>query len=174
MASPSVDDVTRAFVRVVRRQLENGERVVLPGLGTFEPETPPTRTERPTVLFAMEDDVSVELLADRLEREDVTTVRVDDGQNALRQLDESTFGALVAETRLRGRTGFELLRTLPHLNPAVILLGRRGNDAEVVQAFELGAADYITRPFAPEVAAARILRFLRPPHRGSTSDSNYR
>ena len=173
MASLSADDVTRAFVRVMRRQLEKGDRVVVPGLGTFEPVRTPTPTERPTVLFAMEDDVSFELLADRLQRQDVTAKRVDDGNTALHALDASTADALVAETRLPGRTGFELLRTLPHLDPAVILLGRRGNDAEVVQALELGAADYITRPFAPEVAVARILRFLRPPYRGSSSDSNH-
>jgi len=114
--------------------------------------------EMQSVLLAIEHVPTAELLADRLERHDVTAVRVAEGETAQRQVADHD--VLVAEARLPGRTGLELLRRRPPLDPPVILIGRRGNDEEVVRAFELGAADYLTRPFAPRVAAARILRFL--------------
>jgi DNA-binding response OmpR family regulator len=80
---------------------------------------------------------------------------------------------MVAQARLPGRTGLELLRQVPPLEPAVILLGREGNDEVIVRAFEFGAADYITRPFSPSVAVARILRFLKMPTPSpSTPSSN--
>jgi Response regulators consisting of a CheY-like receiver domain and a winged-helix DNA-binding domain len=70
---------------------------------------------------------------------------------------------MVAQARLPGRTGLELLRQVPYLDPAVILLGREGNDETIVRTFEFWAADYITRPFAPGIAVARILRFPTMP-----------
>lgn len=99
-------------------------------------------------------------MGDRLERRRVDVCRVEHGSAATEQLDQRAFDVLVVQPRLPGRTGLELLRRLPHLDPPVVMLGREGNDAVIVRAFELGAADYITRPFAPDVAVARILRFL--------------
>jgi PleD family two-component response regulator len=181
MSSPSVNgdrssldaqDVIQAFARVTRRELASGRSVDVPHLGTFVSSASPDNPSAPAVLFAVEDAITRSLLADRLERRDVQTVDATDGDAALSILERTAVDVLVAETRLPGRTGFELLRRVPPHDPAVVLIGRRGNDAEVVKAFELGAADYITRPFAPEVAAARIYRFFRPTSRNSPPASH--
>lgn len=129
--------------------------------------------ENATVLVAVEHSASAHLLTDRLERRDVRTRRVQDGNDALTAIEEAPVDLMVAQTRLPGRTGLELLRQVPPLEPAVILLGREGNDEVIVRAFEFGAADYITRPFSPSVAVARILRFLgMPTSSPSTPSSN--
>ncbi len=120
-------------------------------------------SENATVLVAIEHSASAHLLTDRLERRDVRTRRVQNGNDALTVMEEAPIDLMVAQTRLPGRTGLELLRQVPPLEPAVILLGREGNDEVIVRAFEFGAADYITRPFSPSVAVARILRFLEMP-----------
>lgn len=86
--------------------------------------------------------------------------RVSNGETAREAMADTPVGILVAEARLPGRTGMELLRRLPPLDPPIILLGRRGNDDEIVRAYEQGAVGYITRPFSPRVAAAQIRRFL--------------
>lgn len=119
--------------------------------------------EGASVLLAIEHSASAQLLADRLGRRDVQTERVQNGNDALDAIEDAPLDLMVAQTRLPGRTGLELLRQLPHLKPAIILLGREGNDEVIVRAFEFGAADYITRPFSPSVAVARILRFLTIP-----------
>lgn len=119
--------------------------------------------ENASVLLAIEHPTSAELLGDRLERRDVETHRVRHGEDALDVVGTESPDVMVAQTRLPGRTGLELLRRVPRLDPAVVLLGREGNDEVIVRAFELGAADYVTRPFAPSVAVSRILRFLEMP-----------
>lgn len=114
------------------------------------------------ILLAIEDAISADLLDDRLRREGLQTTHADNGIDALRRIRDESFELVVVETRLSGRTGFELLRDLSPLGPRVVLLARQKNDPEEVRAFKLGAAEYITRPFNPEVAVARVLRLLHP------------
>jgi len=122
----------------------------------------PDRTKQ--VLLAVEDEVSADLLEHRMSRRGLHPARVPHGQEATARLRDTRFDLVVIETRLPGLTGLELLRRVPTDTvagrPLIVLLGRHGNDEEIVRAFELGAAEYISRPFAPEVALARILRFL--------------
>lgn len=112
-------------------------------------------------LLALEHQPSAELLGDRLKRKGIAIKRVENGTSALDELQSGAFGVGVVETRLPGRTGLELLQEFPALCPPIVLVGLRGNDNEIVRAFEMGAADYITRPFSPQVAVARIRRCLR-------------
>jgi two-component system phosphate regulon response regulator PhoB len=129
--------------------------------------SPPTRsipTSGKRVLLAVADDVSADLLAHRLSRRGLQPARAEHGEAAVTQLGRARFDLVVIETRLPGLTGLELLRRVPTEDivgrPLIVLLGQQGNDEEIVRAFELGAAEYIARPFSPEVALARILRFL--------------
>lgn len=114
-----------------------------------------------TVLLAIEHSASAELLANRLERRGVRVKRVTEGKAALEATEAFSFDVVVAQTGLPGRAGIELLRLLPRPYPAIVLLGREGNDDVVIRAFQLGAADYITRPFSPSVATTRILRLVK-------------
>ena len=113
-----------------------------------------------SALLAIEHAPSADLLSDRLDRSGVDVTQVSDGEDARKTMADVSVGILVVEARLPGRTGMELLRRLPPLNPPIILLGRRGNDDEIVRAYEQGAVGYITRPFSPRVATAQIRRFL--------------
>lgn len=114
------------------------------------------------ILLAMEDAISADLLGDRLDKKGLRTTRVDNGVDALRRVRDESFDLVVAETRLSGRTGFELLNDLPSVDLAVVLIGKQDNDAEVIRALKLGATEYITVPFNPEVVVVRLLRLLRP------------
>lgn len=113
------------------------------------------------MLLAVEHEISAQLLEDRLRRQGGCVDHVPDGKAARRRVRQENYAVVVAEARLPGCTGLELLRSTPSLQPPIVLLGRRGNDEEVVRAFEMGAADYLTRPFAPRIAVARILRVPR-------------
>lgn len=124
------------------------------------PDSPVRETSAP-VLLALDHKPSRELLADRLRRMGAEVQTLDDGTDARDAIQEQSLGVVVAETRLPGRTGLELLRSFPTLRPPFVLLGRRGNDEEVIRAFELGAADYLTLPFSPRIATARIMRVPR-------------
>lgn len=121
------------------------------------------------VLLAIEDDVPAELLAHRMTRRGLHPVRAEHGGEARRHLQSTAFSLVVIESRLPGLTGLELLRGMPAEDnfgePSIVLLGQQGNNEQIVRAFELGAAEYIQRPFAPEVALARIVRFLKGENR---------
>ena len=125
------------------------------------PTSDARRANDGSILLAVEHQISAELLADRLTRMDLTVERVTNGHQAEDVMKNEGCGVAVVEARLAGRTGLELVRRRPAFDPPIVLLGRRGNDDEVVRAFELGAADYITRPFSPRIATARIRRFYR-------------
>lgn len=139
---------------------EGGKRPeYTPTVFQFQKYPMPELTE--PILLALSHKPSANLLEDRLSRKGATVIRVHEGQEALRWIQKSAFGVVVAETGLPGRTGLELLRSVPPLRPPFVLMGRRGNDENMTRAFEMSAFDYFTRPFAPRVAAARILRVPR-------------
>lgn len=123
-------------------------------------------SSEPQLLLAIQDETSADLLAHRMSRQGLSPVRAPHGEEAWSQLQSMRFDLVVIEMRLSGLTGLELLKHVPTEavtgTPRVVLLGQHGNNEEIVRAFELGAAEYIARPFAPEVALARILRFLSP------------
>lgn len=124
----------------------------------------PRPSRSPQVLLAVQDDVSADLLAHRLSRRGLSPVRARHGGEAATQLASSRFDLVVIEMRLPGLTGLELLKRVSDDDvlgtPRIVILGHQGNDDEVVRAFELGAAEYLSRPFSPDVALARITRFL--------------
>ena len=63
---------------------------------------------------------------------------------------------------LPATNAFELIRRIPRiLNVPVIILSGRGDDSNVAEAFELGASDYIVKPFSPTELLARIAAALR-------------
>ena len=63
---------------------------------------------------------------------------------------------------LPGTDGFELMRSIPNVSEVpVIFISGRGGDQHVAQAFEMGAADYILKPFSPTELVARIKAALR-------------
>lgn len=113
------------------------------------------------ILLALSHKPSANLLEDRLSRRDATVVRVHDGEQALQHIQNDSYSVVVAETGLPSRTGLELLRSVPPLQPPFVLMGRRGNDEDVIRAFNMGAFDYFTRPFAPNIVTTRILRVPR-------------
>jgi Response regulator containing CheY-like receiver, AAA-type ATPase, and DNA-binding domains len=125
-----------------------------------------------SVLLALSHRPSRELLSDRLHRVGVEVRTLDNGTDAQREIQERSFGVVVAEAGLPGRVGLELLRSFPTLQPPFIILGRHGNDEEIVRAFELGAVDYLTLPFSPHIATARILRASRLVSEVSGTDSH--
>ncbi|HVA37754.1 MAG TPA: response regulator transcription factor [Candidatus Dormibacteraeota bacterium] len=108
-----------------------------------------------------------ELLAYTLEREGHRVETVADGPSALR-LARSGIDALVLDLGLPVVDGIEVLRTLRREGQAlpVLVLTARGDEVDRVLGLELGADDYVTKPFSARELAARlraILRRLAPP-----------
>jgi two-component system cell cycle response regulator len=87
-----------------------------------------------------------------------------DGEAALAAARSNAADVLVLDLMMPKLDGFEVLRQLreqPAPRPRVIVLSGRGREQDVMRAFELGADDYMTKPFNPQELMARIARVLK-------------
>jgi DNA-binding response OmpR family regulator len=115
-----------------------------------------------TVLVAEGDRAIRDLLAHHLEREGFAVVGVGDGHAALRHARGAT-DLLVLDVTLPGVDGYDVVRTLrreEHSLPIVVLTARC-DEIDRVLGFELGADDYIAKPFSPREVVARVKSILR-------------
>lgn len=119
------------------------------------------------ILVAEDDEHVNELLVYRLETAGFDVTAVDDGAACLEhvRLAESTPDAILLDLMLPEYDGFDVLRRLDERNiepePAVIVVSGRGLEDDVVRGFELGADDYVTKPFSLSEIVARLRRALR-------------
>lgn len=124
-------------------------------------------------ILIIEDEPSMLMgLRDNLEFEGYTVQTADRGDTGLKLWESAPFDLLLLDVMLPGLSGFEVLKQGRKKNLAtpVILLTARGEELDKVLGLELGADDYITKPFSLRELLARIKAILRRTH--STADSN--
>jgi DNA-binding response OmpR family regulator len=116
----------------------------------------------PTIVVAEDDDAIRELLAHHLAREGFGVVTVADGHAALRSA-RSLADLLILDVGLPGIDGFDVVRTLRREEHGVpiLVLTARSDEIDRVVGFELGADDYVTKPFSPREVVARVRAVLR-------------
>lgn len=103
-----------------------------------------------------------------LKTEGMDPVWVSTGNDALSKLETDVFDLLIIDIGLPDMNGFELLKEIRRIsNVPVIFLTARTNELDKVLGLELGADDYVTKPFSPRELTARIKANLR---RSSESD----
>jgi len=107
----------------------------------------------------------VDVLRAYLEREGYQVLTAADGDTALERIRADEPDLIVLDVMLPGRSGFEVLRTLrsEHSGAAVIMLTARDDVIDRVAGLELGADDYVPKPFEPRELVARVGAVLRRP-----------
>ena len=115
-----------------------------------------------TILVAEDDTAVRELLTHHLEREGFGVLGVSDGNAALRRA-RSAADLLVLDIGLPGVDGYDVMRTLRREERAlpIVVLTARCEEIDRVLGFELGADDFIAKPFYAREAVARIKSILR-------------
>jgi len=115
-------------------------------------------------VLLVEDDASLgRQVADRLRAAGFEPTWVRDGQEAL-AVSPEPFALLILDLMLPGAHGFDVLKKLRGASDVPVLVLSARNDAhDKVRALELGADDYVTKPFWPEELVARIQARLRRP-----------
>lgn len=120
---------------------------------------------KPRVLVVDDEADIRELLLYNLSREgfDVQTART--GEEALELMRTAAPTLVILDLMLPGLSGLEVFRRMKSETPLkdipVIILTAKTDDADVVLGLELGADDYVVKPFSPKVLAARIRTVLR-------------
>ena len=122
---------------------------------------------RPLVLVADDQPEITKLVAMSLESEGFRVLTAFDGPSALAQLSDANPDVLLLDIMMPGMSGIDVLREVRDHHPVpVILLSARSSAASVTEGLNLGADDYVTKPFHPSELGARIRAVMRRTRRG--------
>ncbi len=119
-------------------------------------------TETGRLLVADDDAELLALIGFTLRHAGFDVVTAADGNLALEALRRDPFALTVLDINMPGIDGFMVCETLrARSTMPVIMLSARNEEADIVRALEIGADDYVTKPFSPRMLIARIRALLR-------------
>lgn len=118
-----------------------------------------------TVLIVEDDEDILELLAYNLQNAGFSPVTSQDGHDALAQVKRTTPILIILDIMLPGLDGFEVCKELKRnpktSNIPVIMLTARGEEVDRIVGLELGADDYVVKPFSPRELILRVRAVLK-------------
>jgi DNA-binding response OmpR family regulator len=115
-----------------------------------------------TVLVVDDEPIVREVVVSYLRREGYRTLEAGDGDTARELIEREQPALVILDVMLPGTDGFELCRWVrARSDLPVILLTARGEETDRIVGLELGADDYVTKPFSPRELAARVRTVLR-------------
>ncbi|UCH10255.1 MAG: response regulator, partial [Fidelibacterota bacterium] len=131
--------------------------------------------QKKKVLLAEDDEIVASVIKHRLGREGFEVLHYPDGTSALEAAPDLGASLVILDVKMPGMDGFQLLGKLRkhpayHKTP-IIMLTSMGSEEDTVRGFELGADDYIMKPFSPVELLARIRRLVKtagPPVAGES------
>ena len=114
-------------------------------------------------VLAVDDDPSIRgMIVDYLTDNDIRVTALASGKEIAEVMERETIDLLILDLRLPGEDGMEIARRLRgDSDVPIIMLTARKEEADRVMGLELGADDYLTKPFSPRELLARIRALLR-------------
>lgn len=120
---------------------------------------------RPRLLLVEDDPALVELLEFRFDAEGYHVITTDDGDEALLLVEEQQPDVIILDWMINGTSGIEVCRRLRRARGTahipVIMLTARESEQDRVRGLEVGADDYVVKPFSPRELLARVEAVLR-------------
>jgi two-component system, OmpR family, alkaline phosphatase synthesis response regulator PhoP len=127
------------------------------------------------ILVVDDEEDILELVRFHLSREGYQLSLAASGEEALKKTGRDAFDLIVLDLMLPGLDGLEVAKALKTDAKTkavpIIMLTAKGEDADVVTGLEIGADDYVTKPFSPRVLTARVKAVLRRRSRGAVEDT---
>ncbi|MFZ1982887.1 MAG: response regulator transcription factor [Desulfatitalea sp.] len=128
-----------------------------------------------TILVVDDEEDILELVRFHLSREGYGVVCAETGEEAWRKTKENPVDLMVIDLMLPGMDGLELTRRLKNdpqtRSIPVVMLSAKGEEVDIVTGLELGAEDYVTKPFSPRVLLARVRAVFRRRAAAPASDA---
>jgi two-component system response regulator CpxR len=127
-------------------------------------------------ILIIDDDVELcSMIGEYLRPEGFTVEAVHNGERGLQRALSKEHDLLLLDVMLPGMNGFDLLRQLRTSSDLrVLLLTARGDDVDRIVGLEIGADDYLPKPFNPRELLARVRAILRRPQNGKGAESGER
>ena len=114
------------------------------------------------VLIADDNKQIVSILSEYCKKNNFTVSTVFDGETALKEIEENEFDIILLDVMMPKKDGFDVCREVRTFsNVPIIMTTARGEDYEKLMGLEIGADDYIVKPFSPGEIIARINAILR-------------
>jgi DNA-binding response OmpR family regulator len=116
-----------------------------------------------TAILAADDDPQIlRLIARNLQLEDYDVVTATDGQEALERLEAQKFDLAILDVMMPKLDGFTVCARVREFSSVpIIMVTARGQDQDKIHGLDLGADDYLTKPFSVEELLARVRSVLR-------------
>jgi len=114
------------------------------------------------ILIAEDETLMLKTMELKLKRDGHTVITTTNGRDAIELLNQSYFDLVITDIMMPYTSGLELLSYVKSQHgkiTPVIVLSAMGQENVVVEAFNLGADDYITKPFSPTELSLRVNRF---------------
>ena len=131
---------------------------------------------RQSVLVVEDEEDIMEVIRLNLEKEGYEVNHALSGEKALQLIEKKLPTLVLLDLMLPGINGLDLCRILKQNDRTkaipVIMLTAKSEDADIVAGLEMGAEDYITKPFSPRVLLARVRTVLRRRETGVKDDSS--
>lgn len=117
-------------------------------------------------ILIIEDEEDIrELVRYNLEREKFTVEEVESGEEGLKRAARNQPDLILLDLMLPGKDGMQVCRELKQNDDCraipVVMMTAKGEESDIVAGLELGAEDYIVKPFSPKVLVARVKAVLR-------------
>lgn len=128
------------------------------------------------VLVVDDEEDILELLKFNLSREGYQVPCAESGEQALGLIRSENPDLIVLDLMLPGIDGLEVTRRLKNdpntKNLPIVMLTAKGEEADIVTGLELGADDYITKPFSPRILVARVRAIFRRKIKGQPEETS--
>src|SRR6266699_3636320 len=118
--------------------------------------------KKTTILTADDDPQLLRLVSRNLEFEDYEVVTASNGQQALEMIEAQTLDLVLLDVMMPKMDGFTVCQRVREFSAVpIILITARGQDQDKVRGLDLGADDYLTKPFSVDELLARVRAVLR-------------
>jgi two-component system alkaline phosphatase synthesis response regulator PhoP len=129
-----------------------------------------------TQILIIEDEEDIrELVRYNLERENLAVTEAESGEAGLKSASQKRPDLILLDLMLPGKDGLQICRELKRNEATrdipVVMMTAKGEESDIVTGLEMGAEDYIVKPFSPKVMVARIKAVLRRKAAVSASDA---
>lgn len=116
-----------------------------------------------TILIAEDEIMMLKTIEHRLKKDGHTIITSQDGREALKKIEESAFDLIITDIMMPFASGLEIIGAIKKKEGKkipIIVLSAMGQENVVLEAFQLGADDFITKPFSPNELSVRVKRFI--------------
>jgi two-component system KDP operon response regulator KdpE len=118
--------------------------------------------KKPRVLVVDDEPETIKYVSTNLRVRGYDVLTAEDGLTALREFDQSIVDLVILDIMMPGPDGFEVCRAIRRRSDVpIVMLSARGQERDIVRALDLGADDYLTKPFGVEEMLARVRAALR-------------